>query len=286
MNAPGLANNMNPRLANKTNSAIRFLRWINSHKQAAGLLRWPRRLAVFSWKIARQVPLLNRLQIPATVDGHRMRIRLFSYDDLLTISDDYEACLADVLPPAGGVAVDAGAFIGRHTLAYAREVGPQGRVVAIEPLRANFRLLTRNVARNGYRQVACVQCALGREEGTAELSYERETSTASLVRDLPHKIQVVQHTLGHVLQEQGISHIDLLKLDVEGAEGAVLEGSLPVLATSPQALLVIEVHGRLAPGQSCPLAVWLRQHGYAIQPLKDGERLFYLARRTGELRNH
>jgi FkbM family methyltransferase len=265
------------------NVAMRFFRWIKNHKQTAGLLRGPRRLAVLGWKVARQVPLLNQLQIPASVDGHRLWIRLFSYDDLLTISDDYETCLAGVLPPWGGVAVDAGAFIGRHTLAYARAVGPQGRVVAVEPLPANFRLLSRNVERNGYRQVACVRCALGREEGTAQLSYERETSTASLVRDLPHKISVIQHTLGHVLQELGISRIDLLKLDVEGAEGAVLEGSLPVLAASPHALLVIEVHGRLAPGQSCPLAAWLREHSFSVQPLKDGERLFYFARRAGEL---
>ena len=61
-----------------------------------------------------------------------MTVRAFSYADLLSISDHYEAAALDWTPREGEVAVDAGAFIGRHTLSYARACGPSGRVLAIE----------------------------------------------------------------------------------------------------------------------------------------------------------
>ena len=146
------------------------------------------------------------------VDGHRMSLRAFSYDDWLTASADYEACLAAILPPAGGVAVDAGAFIGRHTLAYARAVGPAGRVVAVEPLPANFRLLRQNVCQNGYAQVTCVPVALGRDRREVWLAYDRETSTASTVRDRApgtgsRRVKAQQQPLDELLAELGIVRV-------------------------------------------------------------------------------
>jgi FkbM family methyltransferase len=172
------------------------------------------------------------------------------------------------------VAVDAGAFIGRHTLAYARAVGPRGRVVAVEPLAANFRLLQDNVRLNGYGQVHCAHCALGRAPGDVWLAYERETSTASVMRELPHRERVAQRTLDDLLAELGIAQIDVFKIDVEGAELAVLEGSTRVLAASPGARLVIEVHGPLDAAGNCPVEAWLRARGYTVRRVYDRRRRF------------
>jgi FkbM family methyltransferase len=267
--------------------AARVAGWIKVHKRSAGVLGGLRRLLVRLWKLGRLVPLLNRLTLPVLVDGHWMYVRAFSYDDLLTVSDDYEQCLADLLPPRGGVAVDGGAFIGRHTLCYARAVGPTGRVLAVEPLQANFRLLTRNVARNGYSHVACVECALGKQEGEVLLAYDWETSTATVARDLPHKIRAVQHTLGEALRQQGLDRLDFLKLDVEGAEQDVLEGAASTLAANPQATLAIEVHGfdmhgPAGAGQESALADWLTSRGYDIERRMDGRRLFFVARKRSK----
>jgi FkbM family methyltransferase len=255
--------------------AKRALDWIRASKQARGAVRVVRRIALVAWKCLRRVPLVNRLRLRVNVDGHKLLIRAFSYDDLLCANDDYEACLAEVLPPLGGVAVDAGAFIGRHALAYARAVGPSGQVVAVEPLPETFGMLRYNVAFNGYANIHCVDCALGSSDGDAWLSYERETSTASLVRDLPHKLRVAQRTLARVLSERGIRHVDLLKLDVEGAERDVLEGAWPILAASPRPLLVIEIHGNAGPD----VADWLTVHGFTLERCRDGQRVFFLARK-------
>jgi len=215
-----------------------------------------------------------------SVDCHHLRIRAFSYDDLLTASDDYEPSLAGLLPPPGGTAIDAGAFIGRHALAYARAVGSGGRVVAVEPLPGNFRLLEHNVRRNGYAQVTCVRCALGAAEGEIDLAYDRETSTASAVRPLPRHLWVGLRTLDSLAAEWGINRIDLLKIDVEGAEYDVLQGAQQLLAASPQARLAIEIHPwAVAADGRCPVNDWLIERGYHIDRLHDGERLYYLAMR-------
>lgn len=256
--------------------ASRLLEWVKSRNRFPGPFRAGLRGMLLGWKLARRLPLVNRLTWQVTVDGHRLRVRSFSYDDLLTVSPQYESCLADLLPPPGGIAVDAGAFIGRHTLMYARAVGPQGRVIALEPLPANYRLLVENVALNGYANVTCVPHALGRGGGQVLLRYEEETSTASTVRHLPRAVEVPQSRLDDLLDQLGIAQIDLLKIDVEGAEGEVLEGSRRILAASPCARVVVELHG-VAAGADCPVAQWFLSQGYRTVPFHDGQRRFYLA---------
>jgi FkbM family methyltransferase len=247
-------------------------------------MRWLLGGLLAAWKLVRQLPLADRLCVRVRVDGQEMRVRLFSYDDLLTTSPDYESCVRPILPPRGGVAVDAGAFIGRYTLAYARAVGPLGRVVAVEPLPANFRLLRHNARRNGHRQVTCVPCALGRCAGEVWLSWDRETSIASTTGHRSRRMKVAQQSLDDVLEQRGIHRVDLLKIDVEGAELEVLEGSRRTLANSPAARLLIEIHA--APSDRCagPTAVmeWLTRAGYAITEFCQEKRLFYLAQRLPE----
>jgi len=260
--------------------AQRLLDWIKGRGRRSGPGRWLARGSLGLWKLARRLPLANRVCVPVRVDGHTMRIRAFSYDDLLTVSPEYEACIADILPPTGGVAVDVGAFIGRHALAYARAVGGQGRVVAVEPLPANLRLLEHNVRRNSYTQVTCLPVALGAAPGEIDLAFERETSTATAVRPLQQHRRVRQETLDSLAAQLSLTRLDLVKIDVEGAELAVLEGGRKILAASPQVRLVIEIHPWIAgPGEPCPVAHWLSVHGYAWFELHDGPRRFYVAGR-------
>lgn len=236
-------------------------------------------LVLVIWKGLRNVPFVNRLRLPVRVDGHTLWVRCFSYDDLLMASPDYESSLQGVLPPKDGVAVDVGACIGRHALAYARAAGPHGRVIAVEPQPDNYRLLERNVSSNGYSQVQCVAAALGAHNGEAWLRFDRETSTGSLVRDLPLRRKVRVMTLDRLLESVGVTAVDLVKIDAEGAELDVLEGSQGILSQSPKARVLVELHSRprRQDTRGCAVANWLTERGYAITELADGKRRFYLA---------
>ncbi|MBX7075312.1 MAG: FkbM family methyltransferase [Pirellulales bacterium] len=240
-------------------------------------------LALRLWKLGRCVPVLNRLQGTLTVRGLRLRARLFSYDDLLCVRPDYEAALRRWLPPSGAVAIDAGAYIGRHTLELAQAVGPTGLIVAIEPLPENMTLLAYNVRLNGYPRAHLCRCALAADTGEAVLRFGIERSTATLdpqratAARLDRQVVVAQRRLDDLLADLGIASIDYLKFDVEGAELAALQGAERTLRASPRATLAIELHGSAsAHGQ---VRAWLVERGYEIEELNDAGRHFFIAAR-------
>ena len=75
---------------------------------------------------------------------------------------------ATLLAP-GDVVVDVGANIGTHTVFFAKHVGPEGRVVALEPQRFVHGLLVANVAASGLANVECLLAAASAEEGTVAI---------------------------------------------------------------------------------------------------------------------
>ncbi|MBX7165662.1 MAG: FkbM family methyltransferase [Pirellulales bacterium] len=267
----------------RTRGAASLLAAVKSRARNGWLLRGALRVLLSTWKAARLVPGLNRMRWTLAVDGLRMRVRVFSYDDLLTASPDYEPVVRAQLPPRGATAIDAGAFIGRHTLELARAVGPRGRVVAIEPHPENFALLETNVRLNGAPGITCVPVALGAADGLGLLRSERETSTAQLAaaNDASGRGEpVCVRALDALLEELGIAHVDWIKLDVEGAELEVLTGAERLLTGPAPPRLLIEVHGSGPQGGDCArrLRQWLAARRFEIAEHFDGQRRLFSAR--------
>ncbi len=137
-----------------------------------------------------------------------------------------ELRLLDLWLRPGDVAVDAGANLGTHTVAMARRVGPEGRVLAFEPQRNVFHLLAANLVLNGIENAEPHRLALGEGPGRARiesggLSLPRNVGAARIgVAGGPtEEIEVV------ALDSLGLPRLDLLKADVEGMEAAVLAGA-------------------------------------------------------------
>jgi FkbM family methyltransferase len=148
------------------------------------------------------------------------------------VLDCYEpgvsACLRRLLRP-GMLFCDVGANIGVFTLLAARQVGPQGRVFSFEPGPENFAVLTRNVEANLYANVVCVQKAVAQYNGTSRLFLSRFCGSHSLVGEpAEHTGQSLDVETVRLDSVPGLERIDVLKVDVEGAELEVLEslGSL------------------------------------------------------------
>jgi FkbM family methyltransferase len=147
----------------------------------------------------------------------------------------YES-LPDFAPRSGSVVVDVGANIGmfalRHALAGAR-------VFAVEPHPGAFGRLRRNIGANALDgRITALSCALGAENGWARLV---DAPVTPLTRALPDPSGTVQlRTLDDLVADVGLKRIDLLKLDVEGAEVEVLCGGRTTLPRVQR--LVLEVH--------------------------------------------
>ena len=145
----------------------------------------------------------------------------------------------------GMVAIDIGANVGYFTLLAARLVGPAGRVYAFEPEPNNFELLRRNVARNGYQNVATVQTALSRRSGAQRLFKSNDNFGDHRLMHGPRGrswIDVPVITLDEFFAGFAGSEpsVGFLKLDIQGAELAALQGARRLITASPPVSLLTE----------------------------------------------
>jgi FkbM family methyltransferase len=138
--------------------------------------------------------------------------------------------LLSALLSEGMTYVDVGANIGHHALIAAARVGDRGAIHAFEPTPATFEELRRNMSRNGHRGVTCNNCALGDQVGTAQfyLADISECAANSLGRTVhvtDRQVSVSLRTLDDYAVAAAIDRLDVLKIDVEGAEMLVLRGA-------------------------------------------------------------
>jgi FkbM family methyltransferase len=143
------------------------------------------------------------------------------------------------------VIVDVGANIGMATLWF-KARWPQAQVIAVEPDPNNFALLQRNL--KDIPGVRTVQAALAPADGAIGFETEGLNPSAYHIRALrPGEEGVPAITMATLMRQCGIDHIDLLKLDIEGAEKEVFEA--PDLAWMDRVdTLAVELHDRMRPG--------------------------------------
>jgi FkbM family methyltransferase len=133
------------------------------------------------------------------------------------------------------VFVDIGANSGIFTAFAAKCVGPEGHVIAIEPIPEMIERLRFNIAVNGFTNVSIFQTAVGSEAGTALLHvHPRNRGQSSMAPDAvgtPIKVSVTP--LADIVVSAGVGRIDTLKIDIEGFEDRALA---PFLSTMPPSL--------------------------------------------------
>ena len=147
---------------------------------------------------------------------------------------------------SGMTFVDVGAHIGLLTLAGARAVGPQGRVIALEPTPITFDLLVRALAINGLSDRVEAQClACGARPERRAFHVATVLGHSSLLDPTPacsergaSRIEVDVVCLDDLLPVG--AQVDVVKIDVEGAELDVLAGMARILRENPDLAIIVE----------------------------------------------
>ncbi|MFY8094334.1 MAG: FkbM family methyltransferase [Niveispirillum sp.] len=150
--------------------------------------------------------------------------------------DPEEMTLLSQRLPRDGTFVDIGANVGLYTLNAAKLMGPGGRILAVEPGPEAARRLRFNLSLNRTdASITHADCAIGAEEGVMGLYLDvSNLGGSSLVRDHGGTSTPVRvRPLVDVLEEVGITSIDVLKIDIEGAEDKAL---LPFFDQAPDSL--------------------------------------------------
>jgi FkbM family methyltransferase len=209
------------------------------------LLRWPAIASLPRWHV--------KMFLPAQWRGVAKLI--------FTFREYYEpelAWLEKALSP-GSIFVDAGANIGIYTVAASRIVGDTGRVIAFEPSTQSFPILRRNIALNGLKNVLAFPFALGQTTGQCRLFRGPNPGLNSLGKDPSWEEEVEEiemEQLDRVLDRTSTSRVDVIKMDVQGAEELVLRGARRIV-TSMRPLIIFEIFPEgTAPVGLSPFGAW------------------------------
>jgi FkbM family methyltransferase len=174
--------------------------------------------------------------------------------------------------PRGGGFVDVGANLGDFSIWAAKQGGPDTRVLAVEADPDNLPLLNRNLRRHrldGVVHVAPVAAAA--EPGTVVLHQGHQSGTSTIspseVHELEHMrprgtVEIPAKTLDSLIEEAALPRVDVVKIDVEGAEEYVIAGAAKLLASGQPLTLLIDLHWGV---NLSGIASTLHEHGFTIR---------------------
>ncbi len=147
----------------------------------------------------------------------------------------------------GMTVLDIGAHHGLYSLLSSKCVGRKGQVIAFEASPRECRRLGKHVRFNGCANVRIEPCAAGGQPGVADLYVVDgacdwgNSLRPPAVTESTYKVRVDVRTVDDVLQSLGISRVDFIKLDVEGAELSVLHGASRLLSGARRPAILAEV---------------------------------------------
>ena len=139
---------------------------------------------------------------------------------------------------AGMNVIDVGANIGSHTILAAQLVSPGGKVLAFEAHPDTAAVLRENLKLNHITNAEVRQQGVSDHLGLSEFNIGVDSAKNSMVRKGARAIEIPTDKLDNLIPRN--FRIDLLKIDVEGADYLVLIGAVEILASMPPPVIVLE----------------------------------------------
>jgi FkbM family methyltransferase len=195
-----------------------------------------------------------------------------------------ETTLIEALLKPGQTFVDVGAHWGYFSLLASQKVGKLGRVISIEADPRLYATLSRNVLRNALAQIDPIHVAAATEMGVLRMSgYKELDDNWGLSRLLGaaqsgedgNVFEVPTASIDALLDERGVAEVDVLKMDIEGAEALALRGMEAGLRSARYRVLIIELHPAALPefGSSVALLMeFLTSFGYRAWRIDHSKR--------------
>ena len=162
--------------------------------------------------------------------------------------------------------VDAGANIGASAL-YFKIRYPEALLIAVEPEKSNFRLLKKNL--NNYQKVGLENCALWPDNrGLVISNPDAEKYAFQMVEATGEAEAIKGITIENLFTRWHLPHVDLLKMDIEGAEKLLFDAE-DISWLKKVRVLVVELHESIIPGTED--AFWRAFRNIDCEIFRQGE---------------
>jgi len=189
---------------------------------------------------------------------------------------DYEPITLFV-PQKNWTIIDIGAHIGLYTLKAARLVGLHGKVIAIEPNPENYEILKLNMKINSLSNILPIRIAISNKNTIKKLYIPKYSANASFNRNyiesignsIEKTIEVRTMKLSDLIEKLKLSHIDLIKIDVEGEELNIVKELIESDIIRNIDKLIIEVHKNII--NQMEITNLLEGQGYNVIIIDDIE---------------
>jgi FkbM family methyltransferase len=143
--------------------------------------------------------------------------------------------------------IDGGANVGYSSVLFAN-LWPKSQIVAVEPDDKNFDMLLRNTA--PYPNIKCLRAAIWHREEPVSIANPDASSFEFRVKGTESSVSTIDgKTIDNIMAIAGFEAVDLLKLDIEGAEYDLFEAGEPAWLKDVE-YLALELHDRLRHGCS------------------------------------
>ncbi len=210
-----------------------YNQWLSFPPVQASVNYFAKLLIPATIKIAEGELMLNRQDVGVSF---AMAFGLFEKTEV--------AIFQKTLKPAMNV-LDIGANIGYYTVIAGKLIGPTGKVFAFEPEKTNATILKKNLAINKLSNVVVEEQAVSDTVGERTFFLAENNKGAHAFvnnRNTNEKIIVKTDTVDHALSKYGSPKIDIIKMDIEGAEVLALEGMLQTIACNPELIIFTEFY--------------------------------------------
>jgi FkbM family methyltransferase len=186
---------------------------------------------------------LNKEEVLIAFDGFYAVVPINTMGITRIVKKEY------LQPSKGDIVVDAGAHYGFYTLHASRLVGADGMILSFEPHPKNYERFLTNLSSNGIKNVIPFNKALGECDKPIRLyisSHSERHSTSFTLNPSTHYsgnyVYVESARLDTVVSELGIKRVDLIKIDVEGAELSILKGAKKTIDQFRPSLTIAAYH--------------------------------------------
>ncbi|MEM4325823.1 MAG: FkbM family methyltransferase [Candidatus Pacearchaeota archaeon] len=167
---------------------------------------------------------------------------LFRFEDFGIINEFYGmGVYKGIKISKGDTILDLGGHIGLFALYCSHRVGKKGKIFSVEPYKESYKLLKKNLWINSIKNTKPINLAIYKKRGIMKFYINRISASNSFFPQGNKKIEMVKTTtLKDFVKKRNIKKIDLIKMDIEGAEYDVIKTSERVLKKTRA--VVLEIH--------------------------------------------